>query len=63
MSPIELGQKNMFRRAMQVLDLMSLHNDIHYYKRTSLALSILVLVLMHELEIVDLSAEQDASLL
>ena len=63
LSPIELGNNNMFRRATQVLDLMSLHNEIHCYKRPSLALSILVLVLMQELKIVDLSAEQDASLL
>ena len=63
LTPIEIGKNNMFRRAMQVLDLMSLHNEIHYYTRPSLALSILILVLMQELGILDLSAEQDASLL
>ena len=63
MSPIELGKNNMFRRAAQVLDLMSLHNQIHCYKRPALALSTLILVLMQELGILDLSTEQDAFLL
>ena len=63
MSPIELGKNNMFRRATQVLDLMSLHNQIHHFRRPSLAISILILVLMEELGILDLCTEQDALLL
>ena len=63
LSPIVLEKDNMYRRAMQALDLMSLHYGIHKYKRPSLALAILVLELMQELEIVDLSPDQDAALL
>ena len=40
---------------------MSLHFGMHYYKRTSLALAICVIELMQELEIVDLSPDQDIS--
>ena len=42
---------------------MSLHNDVNCYKRHSLVLAIVVLALMYELKIVDLSAEQDVSIL
>ena len=49
----------MHRRAMQVLDLMSMHFELHHFKRTSLALAILVIELMQELDIVDLSPDQD----
>ena len=58
-SPISLAKDNMYRRAMQVLDLMSLHFEHHNFKRTSLALAILVIELMRELDIVDLSPGQD----
>lgn len=53
----------MYRKAMQALDLMSLHYGIYDFDRSSLAITILVLALMQELEIVDLSPEQDMDLL
>ena len=63
LSPVELGKENIFRRVTQVLDIMSLHNGIHSYNRPSLALAIVVLALMQEFDILDLSAEQDPALL
>ena len=63
LSPIELDKENMYRRAMQALDLMSLHFSVNNFNRHSLALTILVLELMHEIEIVDLSPGQDMELL
>ena len=63
LTPVSLTKDNMYRRAMQVLDLMSLHFGIHYFKRTSLALAILVIELMQELDIIDLSPDQDIHLL
>ena len=42
---------------------MSMHYHSNNYKRPFLALSVLVLELMQELEIIDLSPDQDPSLL
>ena len=63
LNPIELGKENLFRRVTQVLDIMSLHNGIHSFRRPSLALTIVVLALMQEFEIIDFSSEQYLSLL
>ena len=63
LSPVVLEKDNMYRRAMQALDLMSLHFGIHNFKRTSLALSVMVIELMQELEILDLTPDQDVSCL
>ena len=63
LNPISLNSNNMFRRAMQVLDLMSLHFGMHKFKRTSLALAVVVIELMQELDIVDLSPGQPIGLL
>lgn len=63
LNPISLTKDNMYRRAMQVLDLMSLHFNVHQFKRTSLALAIVVIELMQELDIVDLSPGQEIPLL
>ena len=46
LSPVKLGKENLFRQVTQVLDIMSLHNGIHSYRRPSLALAIVVLTLM-----------------
>ena len=46
LSPIILERDNMFRRAMQALDLMSLHFGIHKFKRQFLAIAVVVLELM-----------------
>ena len=46
LSPIMLEQDNMYRRAMQALDIMTLHFGIQSFKRESLAIAVLVIELM-----------------
>ena len=40
---ISLSEENMFRRVMQIIDLISLHAEMHAYHRSTLALAVVAL--------------------
>ena len=51
---INSGQENIYRKVMQVSDLISMCFDMHKYQRPRLAVAIVALQLMQEYKVVTL---------
>jgi choline-glycine betaine transporter len=57
--PFKLYEPNSYRKAVQALDLMSLHYGIHGYKRPTLAVALLALMHMQTTRLLIINQQMD----
>ena len=59
MREITLGQQNMYSQVMQIIDLISLHAEMHNFERFTLALAVVSFTLMSKYQVINIEPEED----